>query len=103
LAFFHLLTHALFKALLFICAGGVIHSTGDSKDICFIVGLSVYIQFASSSFMVSNFAVTNTRHMEHIKMSDIRLAVRNSRNHLKQTGYHSYTLQLIRYELDSLI
>jgi NADH:ubiquinone oxidoreductase subunit 5 (subunit L)/multisubunit Na+/H+ antiporter MnhA subunit len=28
LAFFHLLTHALFKALFFICAGGVIHSVG---------------------------------------------------------------------------
>ena len=53
--------------------------------------------------MVSNFALTNARNMEHIKMSDIRLAVRNSHNHLKQTGYHSYTLHLIRYELDSLI
>jgi NADH:ubiquinone oxidoreductase subunit 5 (subunit L)/multisubunit Na+/H+ antiporter MnhA subunit len=36
LAFFHLLTHALFNALLFICAGGVIHSVGDSQDIRFI-------------------------------------------------------------------
>jgi NADH-ubiquinone oxidoreductase chain 5 len=32
LAFFHLLTRALFKALLFICVGGVIHSMGDSQD-----------------------------------------------------------------------
>jgi NADH-ubiquinone oxidoreductase chain 5 len=43
LAFFHLLTHALFKTLLFICAGGVIHSIGDSQDIRFMGGLSVYI------------------------------------------------------------
>jgi NADH:ubiquinone oxidoreductase subunit 5 (subunit L)/multisubunit Na+/H+ antiporter MnhA subunit len=27
------LTRALFKVLLFICAGGVIHSVGDSQDI----------------------------------------------------------------------
>jgi NADH-ubiquinone oxidoreductase chain 5 len=57
LAFFHLLTHALFKALLFICAGGVIHSIGDSQDIRFIGGLSVYMPFTSSSLMVSNFAL----------------------------------------------
>jgi len=49
LAFFHLLTHALFKDLLFICAGGVIHSVGDSQDICFMCGLSIYIPFTSSS------------------------------------------------------
>ena len=36
MAFFHLLTRALFRALLFMCAGGVIHSIGDSKDIRFI-------------------------------------------------------------------
>jgi len=47
LAFFLLLTHALFKALLFVCAGGVIHSIGDSQDIRFIGGLSIYIPFTS--------------------------------------------------------
>lgn len=41
--FFHLLPHALSKALLFLCAGGVIHSTGDSQDIRFmVVYLSIY-------------------------------------------------------------
>ena len=57
LAFFHLLTHALFKALLFICAGGVIHSMGDSQDIRFMAGLSVCTPFPSSCLMVSNFAL----------------------------------------------
>ena len=59
LAFFHSLSHALFKALLFICAGGVIHSIGDSQDTCFMGGLSVYncIPFTSSSLMVPNFAL----------------------------------------------
>nr|WMY24021.1 NADH dehydrogenase subunit 5 [Nasutitermes sp.] len=57
LAFFHLLTHALFKALLFMCAGGVIHSMGDSQDIRFMGGLSAYMPFTSSSLMVSNFAL----------------------------------------------
>nr|AQP28281.1 NADH dehydrogenase subunit 5 [Sinocapritermes sp. 1 TB-2017] len=57
LAFFHLLTHALFKALLFMCAGGVIHSMGDSQDIRFMGGLSIYMPFTSSSLMISNFAL----------------------------------------------
>ena len=57
LAFFHLLTHALFKTLLFMCSGGVIHSIGDSQDIRFIGGLSFYMPFTSSCLMVSNFAL----------------------------------------------
>ncbi|RWS06001.1 NADH dehydrogenase subunit 5 (mitochondrion)-like protein [Dinothrombium tinctorium] len=57
LAFFHLLTHALFRALLFICAGGVIHSLGDSQDIRFMGGLSVCMPFTSSRLIVSNFAL----------------------------------------------
>jgi len=36
LAFFHLIRHALFKSLLFLCAGFYIHSSSDSQDIRFI-------------------------------------------------------------------
>lgn len=33
LAFFHLITHALFKAILFLCAGVIIHGVGGAQDI----------------------------------------------------------------------
>jgi NADH:ubiquinone oxidoreductase subunit 5 (subunit L)/multisubunit Na+/H+ antiporter MnhA subunit len=53
------LTHALFRALLFICAAGFIHSIGVSHDIRFMGGISVYIPF-TSYWMVSNFALCDT-------------------------------------------
>nr|AQP27557.1 NADH dehydrogenase subunit 5 [Hospitalitermes sp. C TB-2017] len=73
LAFFHLLTHALFSALLFMCAGGVIHSMGDSQDIRFMGGLSVYMPFTSSSLMVSNFALCGMPFLAGFYSSDFIL------------------------------
>lgn len=40
-AFFHLASHALFKALLFLCAGILIHGVGGSQDIRIYGGLSL--------------------------------------------------------------
>nr|WGO58062.1 NADH dehydrogenase subunit 5 [Rhabdoblatta melancholica] len=57
LAFFHLLTHALFKALLFMCAGVIIHSMKDSQDIRFMGNLSFQMPLTSSCLMISNFAL----------------------------------------------
>nr|AVN67502.1 NADH dehydrogenase subunit 5 [Phoetalia pallida] len=57
LAFFHLLTHALFKALLFMCAGVIIHSMSDSQDIRFMGNLSFQMPLTSSCLMISNFAL----------------------------------------------
>jgi NADH-ubiquinone oxidoreductase chain 5 len=36
---------------------GVTYSVGDSQDICFSGGLSVYISLTSSSLLVPNFAL----------------------------------------------
>nr|YP_002213645.1 NADH dehydrogenase subunit 5 [Atelura formicaria]ABS88983.1 NADH dehydrogenase subunit 5 [Atelura formicaria] len=57
LAFFHLLMHALFKALLFKCAGAVIHNAGGSQDIRHMGGLIGMMPYTSSCFMVSNLAL----------------------------------------------
>nr|UPX00827.1 NADH dehydrogenase subunit 5 [Pantala flavescens] len=57
LAFFHLLTHALFKALLFMCAGVIIHNLGDCQDIRFMGGLICFFPLTSACFLVSNLAL----------------------------------------------
>nr|URX54195.1 NADH dehydrogenase subunit 5 [Glyptotermes sp. 15 AB-2022a] len=57
LAFFHLLTHALFKALLFMCAGVIIHTVKDSQDIRFMGNLSFQMPFTSVCLGVSSFAL----------------------------------------------
>nr|AVN67716.1 NADH dehydrogenase subunit 5 [Eurycotis decipiens] len=57
LAFFHLLTHALFKALLFMCAGMIIHLMSDSQDIRYMGNLSFQLPLTSSCLCISNLAL----------------------------------------------
>nr|AYW52357.1 NADH dehydrogenase subunit 5 [Erotylinae sp. 2 ACP-2013] len=57
LAFFHLLTHALFKALLFMCAGNIIHSMGNCQDIRYMGGLIYSMPLTCSLFSISNFSL----------------------------------------------
>nr|YP_010471346.1 NADH dehydrogenase subunit 5 [Illeis koebelei]UHJ19223.1 NADH dehydrogenase subunit 5 [Illeis koebelei]UVF63304.1 NADH dehydrogenase subunit 5 [Illeis koebelei] len=57
LAFFHLLTHALFKALLFMCAGNFIHLMGNCQDIRFMGSLINKIPMTVVYFNVSNLSL----------------------------------------------
>ncbi|XP_064213924.1 NADH-ubiquinone oxidoreductase chain 5-like [Tribolium castaneum] len=57
LAFFHLLTHALFKALLFICAGNIIHRVGDFQDIRYIGGFIKFLPMTCVYFNIRNLSL----------------------------------------------
>nr|ALO77621.1 NADH deshydrogenase subunit 5 [Cantharidae sp. GENSP01] len=57
LAFFHLLTHALFKALLFMCAGSMIHSMNNCQDIRFMGGMSSQLPLTCCFFTVCSMAL----------------------------------------------
>nr|QTH79115.1 NADH dehydrogenase subunit 5 [Empria sp.] len=57
LAFFHLLTHALFKALLFMCAGSLIHNLVNFQDIRFMGSISFQMPLVSICFNFSNLAL----------------------------------------------
>nr|ALI31061.1 NADH dehydrogenase subunit 5 [Apocheima cinerarius] len=57
LAFFHLLTHAMFKALLFMCAGVIIHLMNDMQDIRLMGGISLYVPMTCLCMNISNMAL----------------------------------------------
>nr|YP_009441910.1 NADH dehydrogenase subunit 5 [Trypodendron domesticum]AOY40118.1 NADH dehydrogenase subunit 5 [Trypodendron domesticum] len=57
LAFFHLLIHALFKALLFMCAGAIIHNIGNIQDIRFMGGIIKFMPLTMICMNISNFAL----------------------------------------------
>nr|YP_009485305.1 NADH dehydrogenase subunit 5 [Lampsilis siliquoidea]AUF70013.1 NADH dehydrogenase subunit 5 [Lampsilis siliquoidea] len=54
IAVFHLFTHALFKALLFLCAGSIIHSTGDNQDGRILGSLDQLLPFSSGCLVLSS-------------------------------------------------
>nr|YP_009689611.1 NADH dehydrogenase subunit 5 [Coquillettidia chrysonotum]QEE94288.1 NADH dehydrogenase subunit 5 [Coquillettidia chrysonotum] len=57
LAFFHLLTHALFKAMLFMCAGVIIHNVKNFQDIRFMGNLMMNMPLTCSCFNIANLAL----------------------------------------------
>nr|YP_009472941.1 NADH dehydrogenase subunit 5 [Metatropis longirostris]AST10170.1 NADH dehydrogenase subunit 5 [Metatropis longirostris] len=57
ISFFHLLTHAFFKALLFLCAGLIIHCVNNTQDIRFMGGLINNIPYTSACFCISNLSL----------------------------------------------
>nr|QRV62422.1 NADH dehydrogenase subunit 5 [Graptodytes pictus] len=57
LAFFHLLTHALFKALLFMCAGCIIHNLKGIQDIRFMGNMIVHMPLTCVIMNISNLAL----------------------------------------------
>nr|YP_009469685.1 NADH dehydrogenase subunit 5 [Atergatis floridus]AVE15416.1 NADH dehydrogenase subunit 5 [Atergatis floridus] len=75
LAFFHLLSHALFKALLFMCAGVVIHSVGDYQDIRYMGSLVLYMPLSVSYMTIANLALCGFPFLAGFYSKDLILEV----------------------------
>nr|YP_011032073.1 NADH dehydrogenase subunit 5 [Carinata recurvata]WRH31303.1 NADH dehydrogenase subunit 5 [Carinata recurvata] len=57
LSFFHLLTHAMFKSLLFLCSGIFIYYMNDNQDIRMMSSVCNSMPFTTSCFNISSMAL----------------------------------------------
>src|SRR3982075_1642196 len=54
---FHLMTHAFFKALLFLAAGSVIHAMGGEQEMRKMGGLSTKIKYTYATMLIATLAI----------------------------------------------
>nr|QTK03063.2 NADH dehydrogenase subunit 5 [Sycobia sp. 2 JXW-2020] len=57
LTFFHLVIHAMFKSMMFMCSGIFIHMMNGYQDIRFMNNSFMFLPLTSVTFMISNFSL----------------------------------------------
>nr|QZI86068.1 NADH dehydrogenase subunit 5 [Ischnobaenella hainana] len=57
LSFFHMIMHAFFKALLFLCAGLIIHCMNDTQDIRYMGSVTMHLPYTCICFCISNLSL----------------------------------------------
>lgn len=57
-AFLHLVTHAFFKCLLFLCSGAIIHALGDEQDMRKVGNLFHFMPVTFSCMLIATLALT---------------------------------------------
>jgi NADH-quinone oxidoreductase subunit L len=88
LAIFHLLLHALYKALLFLAAGSVIHALAHEQDIRRMGGLGRLMPITTGCFLVGALSLSGIPPFSGFYSKDlILLAVAKQSVHLGLGGY----------------
>nr|AML26056.1 NADH dehydrogenase subunit 5 [Staphylinidae sp. BMNH 1274251] len=75
LSFFHLLSHALFKATLFMCAGCMIHSLNNCQDIRYMGSLVIQMPLTCCFFNISNLSLCGIPFLAGFYSKDLILEV----------------------------
>merc|ERR1712178_109530 len=73
LSFFHLISHAFFKAILFICAGIIIHNIKDYQDIRKIRISKNFIPIVTSVIIIANISLCGLPFLRGFYSKDIIL------------------------------
>ncbi len=96
-AFLHVLTHAFFKACLFLGAGSVMHGNADEEDVTRLGGLRKEMPITWATFLVSTFAITGIVPLSGFFSKDAILHIAHTQ-HI--AGFH--TLQTVAWVLGTI-
>jgi NADH-quinone oxidoreductase subunit L len=99
---FHLMTHAFFKALLFLGAGSVIHSLSGQQDIRKMGGLRYTIPATSVPFIIATLAITGVPGLSGFFSNDQILGHAFNRHMMVDRYLALWVLGLITAGLTSL-
>nr|YP_010531301.1 NADH dehydrogenase subunit 5 [Mileewa sharpa]UXX17560.1 NADH dehydrogenase subunit 5 [Mileewa sharpa] len=71
LSFFHLMSHAMFKSLLFLCSGILIYYMNDNQDIRFMGVVCKMVPFTSCCFNISSMSLCGVPFLSGFYSKDI--------------------------------
>ncbi|HEY1087842.1 MAG TPA: NADH-quinone oxidoreductase subunit L, partial [Archangium sp.] len=91
-AFLHVVTHAFFKACLFLGAGSVMHGNGDEEDVTKLGGLRKEMPVTWATFFISTMAITGIIPLSGFFSKD---AILHAAHIQHVAGYHG--LQMVAY------
>nr|QVY57864.1 NADH dehydrogenase subunit 5 [Trissolcus japonicus] len=111
LSFFHLIIHAMFKSLLFMCAGLILHSMNNNQDVRSLGGMSKMLLLTMIFFHCSNLALCGYPFLSGFYSKDLILefSIFNNLNFLVLLLFYIsisftviYTFRLIYYSIFNL-